>query len=103
ELLDIRLRGARHAADSRAVNGGVAPTQDLEALFAHDAFYDAFGDKPLLAFHRKKDHAHAVLAGGRQGETQLGAVAGEELVRDLNKNAGAVASFRIAAASAPMG
>ena len=37
---------------------------------------------------------------GRQGEAQLGALAREELVRDLNQDAGAIAGFRIAAAGA---
>ena len=44
----------------------------------------------------------AVLAGGRQREAQLGALAREELVRDLDQHAGAVAGFRIAAARSAM-
>ena len=40
-------------------------------------------------------------AGGKR-ETQLGAFAREELVRDLNQDSGAVARFRIAAAGAAM-
>ena len=51
-------------------------------------------------FDGKEDHADAVLAGGREREAELGAFAGEELVRDLNQDAGAVAGFRIAAACA---
>ncbi len=38
--------------------------------------------------------------GGRQREAELGALAREELVRDLDQHAGAVAGFRIAAAGA---
>ena len=52
---------------------------------------------------RQKHHAHAVLARRRQREAQLGALAREELVRDLNQNAGAIAGLRIAAACAAMG
>ena len=55
-----------------------------------------------MRFHRQEDHADAVLAGGRQGETELGALAREELVRNLNQHSGAVAGLRIAAASTAM-
>ena len=55
-----------------------------------------------LRLHRQEGHAHAVLARGRQGEAELGALAREELVRDLDQHAGAVAGFRIAAAGAAM-
>ena len=40
--------------------------------------------------------------GRRQREAELGALAREELVRNLNQDAGAVAGFRIAAAGAAM-
>ena len=52
---------------------------------------------------RQEHHADAVGAGLGQNEAELGALAGEELVRDLNQDAGAVAGFRIASASAAMG
>ena len=51
---------------------------------------------------RQEDHADAVFAGRRQSETKLCAFAAEELVRDLNQNAGAVAGFRVASARAAM-
>ena len=51
----------------------------------------------------QEHHADAVLAGGRQGEAELGALAGEELVRNLDEDAGAVAGFRVAAAGAAVG
>ena len=50
----------------------------------------------------KEDHADAVFAGLGQREAQLLAFAREELVRNLDQHAGAVAGFRIAAASAAM-
>ena len=56
-----------------------------------------------VRLHRQERHADAVLAGGRQGEAELGALAREELVRDLDQHAGAVAGFRIAAAGAAVG
>ena len=51
-------------------------------------------------FDGEEGHADAVLAGGRQGEAELGALAREELVRNLDQHAGAIAGFRIAAAGA---
>ena len=103
DLLDVGLRSARHAADGRAVDGRVAPAEHGEAFFADDALEDAFALQARLRLHRQEGHAHAVFAGGRQGEAELGAFAGEELVRDLDQDAGAVAGFRIAAAGAAVG
>ena len=100
DLLDVGLRSARHAADGRAVDGRVAPAEHGEPLFAHDALEDAFALQAVVRLHRQEDHADAVLARRRQGETQLGALAREELVRDLDQDAGAVAGSRIAAAGA---
>ena len=51
----------------------------------------------------QEGHADAVFAFGREGEAEGGAFAGEELVRNLNENAGAVAGFGIAAAGAAVG
>jgi hypothetical protein len=51
----------------------------------------------------KEGHADAVFSRGRQGETELGALAREELVGDLNQDAGAIAGLGIAAAGAPVG
>ena len=85
-----------------AVDGRVAPAEDGEPFLADDALEDAFALQPLVRFDRQEGHADAVLAGRRQGEAELGALAREELVRDLDQHAGAVAGFRIAAAGAAM-
>jgi len=69
DLFDIRLGSARHAADGGALDGRIAPAQDLEAFLANDALDDAFRDEPLLALDREKNHADAVLACRREGET----------------------------------
>ena len=103
DLLDVRLRAARHAADGRAVDGRIAPAEHGQAFFAHDALHDAFALQARVRLHGQEGHAHAVLAGRRQGEAQPGALAREELVRDLDEHAGAVAGFRVAAAGAAMG
>jgi hypothetical protein len=56
-----------------------------------------------VRLYGKEGHADAVLSGRRQGETELGALAREELVGDLNQDAGAIAGTGIAAAGAPVG
>ena len=56
-----------------------------------------------MSLDRQKDHADAVLAGLRQLDVQAATFAGEELVRNLDEDAGAVAGLRIAAAGAAMG
>jgi len=96
------LRSARHAADGRTIDGSVAPTEHGETLFADDALDDAFLLPADVRLDGKESHAHAVLSRGRQGETELGALAREELVGDLNQDAGAIAGSGIATASAPV-
>ena len=74
----------------------------LQPFLHHDALHNAFGAQARVRFHRQEHHADAVLAGRRQREAQLGALAREELVRNLDQDAGAVAGFRIAAAGSAM-
>ncbi len=102
DLLDVGLRRARHAADGVHIHRRVAPAEHGEAFFARDPLQNSFGQQAVRRLNRQKHHAHAVLARRRQRETQLGAFARKELVRNLNQNAGAVAGFRIAAAGAAM-
>ena len=59
--------------------------------------------QPVLRIDRKKHHAHAVLAGRGQGETQARRFALEERVRNLDQDARAIAGLRIAPAGAAMG
>jgi hypothetical protein len=55
-----------------------------------------------MLFNRQKGHAHGVLAGRGQFNSEGCALAGKKLVRNLNQDAGAVTSFGIAAAGAAM-
>ena len=71
-----------------------------QSFFLHDAFEYALALQPRLPLHGEEDHAHAVLAGVGEREAELGAFAREELVRNLNGDAGAVAGLRVAAAGA---
>ena len=103
DLFDVGLGGAGDATDGVDIEGGVAPAEDFEALFAGDAFEDTFDQQAGGAFNGQEDEASAVLAGGREGETFLGAFAGEEGVGDLDEQAGAVAGFRVTTAGAAVG
>ncbi len=102
DLLDVGLRCARNAADCIHLHRRVAPAEHRESLFASDPFQNALGQQAMRRLYGQKHHADAILACGRQREAQLRAFAREKLVRDLDQNAGAVARFRIAAASAAM-
>ena len=99
-MFDVRLGITSHAADGRSIDRRIAPAEDGEPFFARDALQNALALQPLVLLHREKDHANAVLAGFRQRETERGAFAREKFVRNLNQHTGAVAGFRIAAASA---
>ena len=55
-----------------------------------------------LGVARHEQHADAVFAGRRQRDAELLRLAGEELVRDLHQDAGAVAGARIGADRAAM-
>ncbi len=99
-LLNVRLAVARFAADGGAVDGRVAPAEHGETFLGDDALQNAFALQAVMPFHRKEGHAHPVFARRGEGEAELGALAREELVRDLDQHAGAVAGFRVAAACA---
>jgi hypothetical protein len=62
-LLDVRLRGARHAADG-APSMGVSRQPSTVRPSSHDALENAFALQALVALHGQERHAHAVFAGG---------------------------------------
>ncbi len=100
DLLDVGLRCAGNAADGIHFHRRIAPAKYAESLFARDPFQDAFGQQTMRWLYRQKNHPDAILALGRQRETQLGAFAREKLVWNLDQDASAVAGLRIATASA---
>ena len=55
-----------------------------------------------MLLHGQKCHPDAIAARLRQLESQLAALSDKKLVRDLDQHPGTVASFRIAAAGAPV-
>ena len=59
-LLNVGLRSARHAADRRGIDRSIAPTQQGQAFFAHDAFENSLALQPLMLLDRQEGHADAV-------------------------------------------
>ena len=100
-LLDIRLRGARHAADGVAVDRRIAPAEDREPFFADDALEDAFALAGAGAAPPGRNTMPTPYSPGAGSvKPSLARLAREKFVRDLNQQPGAVAGFRIAAAGA---
>ena len=99
-LLDIGLRGSRLASDGVAVAGRVPPAQHRETLFADDPLDNAFALQPLMLAYGQKHHADRIGARLGQRKSEAPALAGKKLVRNLNQDACAVASLRIAAGRA---
>ena len=103
DLLDVGLGGACDATDSVYVKRCIAPAEEGETLLGDNTFYNALGDEAFMTLDGHEDHADAVFAFGRKGETKGRSFADEELVGNLDENAGTVAGFRIAAAGTAMG
>src|SRR6266852_988860 len=101
-LLDVGLRGSRHAADCGSVDRRIPPAQHGKSFLAHNSFQDSLALQALMIFYWQECHAHAVRTGQRQFETQLTALPHKELVWDLEENARAIAGFRIASAGPAM-
>src|SRR5262249_32984207 len=97
-LLDIRLRSPGVAADGIGIHRRVAPAEHRESLFLRHALDNALAHQPLLRLDRQEHHANAVGPRLGQAEAESGTFAIEKLVRDFDKDARAVTSFRVAAA-----
>lgn len=103
DLFDVGLGGTREASDGVGVDGGIAPAEDLEVFLAGDAFEDTFAAQTGVGLDGEEDHSDAVFARSGEGEAEAGALLEEELVGDLDGDAGSVARARIAAAGSAVG
>ena len=103
QLLDVRLRGARFAADGVAIDRRVAPAEHRKAFFLGDALKDAFALQAAVLVHGKKAHGHAVSAGLGQLNAQFAAFARKKDMGNLDEDACAIARLRIATRRAAMG
>jgi hypothetical protein len=103
DLFNVGLRGPCQPSDGVGGDRRVTPAEDIEYFFLGDAFDDSLAAQAGVGFDGEKDHSNAVLAGLRKRKAELGAFLLEELVRNLDGDAGTVAGLRIAAAGPAMG
>ncbi len=103
DLADHRLLGldrGRHG--HRRIGRHVAPAQD-DLAFGTDGTLDLFlAGETGGVFLGQEDHAHAVIAGGRQGHALLGHLFAEQGVRNLDQDAGTVALQRVGTHGTPV-
>jgi hypothetical protein len=78
------------------VRGHVAPAQDVLALLRDDVLEQELARAALPRIRREEEHADRVAAGTRQLDAELLDLAAEELVRELDDDARAVAAARVA-------
>ena len=100
DLANDGLAALRGSPEVSAVGRHVAPAEQVLALFDDDAPERLLRLPPLGGVARQEHHADAVGPGG--GQPEAGRVRGlaEELVRQLQQHAGAVARVHLAAAGA---
>jgi len=100
DLADDRLARLGGGSERGVAGGHFAPAEQLLPLRAHGLLEEAVDSRlPGLA-GREEDHAHPIAAGGRQLDPELVAFLGEEGVRRLQEDAGAVAGVLLGAGSA---
>ena len=103
EDLQVHGLGRLHRlAERRIVGRHLAPAEHAQPLADRDLLVDVADRLAPFRIARHEQKADGVFAGRRQREAELGGLAGEELVRDLHQDAGAVAGARIGADRAAM-
>ena len=102
ELPDDGLAGARGRPERRVVGRDVAPAEDGLPLLADDLFEAPLARLPARRFLREEDHPDAVRARRGELESEAPTLRGQEAVRDLRQEAGAVARVLLAAGRAPV-
>ena len=94
------FRRLRSLAERTVVGRYGAPAQEVLAFGLDDLLKGHLQLAALPRISRQVHHAHAVLTGGRQGDAHTLSLAGQELVRHLDEDAGAIARVGFAAARA---
>ena len=103
QLAHHRLALAREPADGGGVARHVAPAEWLLALLDGDAHAQLLAAQAQGRVGRQEAHRHAVVAGRRQLELELGAAeAPQQAVGHLQHQPGAVARARVGALGAAM-
>jgi len=70
----------------------------MPLFWASRALQNTFAGEALVRFDGQKGHTNAVFAFGGEGEAEVGALAGEELVGNLDEDASAITGIGVAAA-----
>ena len=89
-------------AERRVVGRDVAPAEDFHAFLCDDRRVGVGDFSPPCVVVRQEQRADGVMPGRRQREAKFGCFLGEEFVRRLHQDAGAVAGARIGADRAAM-
>ncbi len=98
EVLEDWLDGAGAVPERRVVRWHAPPAEQRLAFFVDDACDERLEGLALRRIVRQEDQAGAVLAGGRQVESEIERA--KEPVRHLQQQAGAVTGVGLAAARA---
>jgi hypothetical protein len=96
------LYGQNALPESAVVDRHVPPSQYALTFRADIMFDDVFTRAPLDIVARQEHHADPVIAGRWQGNIEFRTPASEKHVRDLDQDAGTVASQRIGTYRATM-
>ena len=102
DLLVHRLGRLDRGAERRVVDRHVAPAEQRHALALDHLGVDVADHLPPVGIARHEQGADRVFARRRQPEAELVGRRGEERMRDLHQDAGAVAGARIGADRAAM-
>ena len=97
ELPVHRLHRLDHLGQAAVVDRHRAPAEELQPLLADDAHPHALAMRAQTLVLRHEEMADGIVAGLRQLDAERAALLAQELVRDLDQDAGAVAGDRIGA------
>ncbi len=101
-LPDDRFDRSGQSADFGVIDRHVAPGENGLPFFPYNLLENLLIRGAFVVFGGQKQHAHAVLAGGRQSDALSLQFIGKKLMRNLKQDARAVARIRVAAGRAPM-
>jgi hypothetical protein len=97
-LFNAGLGGSRARSNGRIVGRYPAPAEQRLAFLADYALHHLPAPGGLTCVARQEHEPCAVMLRGRQADAKRGALAGEEGVRHLDEDAGAVSRVDLAAA-----
>jgi hypothetical protein len=100
QLLDHRLRPLRAGTDHAVVGRDLAPAEERLPLVVHHLLEQVLARRAAARIVGQEDDAHAVLPGRGELDAAVAANRGEEAMRHLHQDAGAVTGVLLAAGGA---